>query len=140
MYVSPSITTYTREDLRDLMGPAETQYNGIPPPPPGCSAADVVAAPDTILQTKTDISVSFNFAACVDFATAEITLINSTNQRLITDSFTRADDAGDPTDAIWQGVFDFGFVLDPGDYMFEVILTDSRGTVSAPQFTSFTVL
>ena len=130
MYIAPRITTYRREDLQELMGPVETQY---------CGVTDVDATPDNILPPKTDITLSFNFGSCADFETAEVTLIDSMNQRLIVRTFSPSD--GMISGTIWTlGSFDFGFLLDPGDYMIEVILTDSNGCSSDPQFTSFTVL
>ena len=141
MYIAPRMTTYRREDLQELMGPVETQY--VEPPivePPSCEVTDVDATPDNILPPKTDISLSFNFSQCTDFATANVSLINAMNQRLLDRTFIPADGMIS-SGTIWTlGSFDFGFLLDPGDYMIEVILTDSSGFSSDPQFTSFTVL
>jgi len=130
MYTAPHMTTYRREDLQELMGPVETQY---------CEVTDVEATP-VPKNPAMEITLSFNIGACTDFATANVSLINSMNQRLLNRAFIPADGMIS-SGTIWTlDSFDFGFFLISGDYMIEVILIDSNGCSSDPQFTSFTVL
>ena len=129
MYIAPRMTTYRREDLQELMGPVETQY---------CEVTDVDAMPDSFLVGKMDITLVLNFDPCEAFETANVTLIDSMNVR-IPYQFNRAD--GTISGTIWTlPSFEFGFPIQSGDYMIEVVLIDANGSSSEPQFTSFTVL
>lgn len=130
MYCSPAVTRYSREELQELMGPVETQY---------CDVTAVTASPDQIIQSKTDITLSFDIDPCETFATVDVALINENNIQLITDTYSRGQ--GMESGTIWTlPVFDFGITLDPGDYVIEVILTDATGETSQPGYASFTVL
>ena len=130
MYVPPAVTRYSRDDLHELMGPVETQY---------CDIGSVIATPDEIIQTKTDITLSIDIGACAEFASVDVELIDSGNVTLVSDTFLRAE--GRESAGIWTlPVFDFGITLDPGDYVIEVMLTDASGEMSQPGYASFTVL
>ena len=132
-YQSPRVTRYSRDQLIEFMGPAETNY---------CDLNSATATPPTFLVGKSDITLTLNGAVvtCPTVNQINVSLINSQGVRLTNDTLDPATDARVSGFNLVIDSYDFGLVPDPDDYTVEIIITDSSNCSSAPVFASFTVL
>jgi hypothetical protein len=92
-YIKPSLTTYSRQEIMDLIGPVKTQYPPPPPPPPAiCSCESPVHAPVWKEFNVAPLPVSVDIGGCPAFNRAEIA-ISSGGQLVSIYPFDRTDGA-----------------------------------------------
>ncbi len=128
-YAKPTMITYHREEIMDLIGPVKTQYCA--------SCSDVTASPSSFVQGKTfhagdPFQVSVNTGGCTAFQQVEISI--SGTSPFIFFQFDRSD--GSESGNIWSiDIIDFQVLDDRGDYPVVVTLLDGQGGSASCQTT-----
>lgn len=127
-YRKPSVVSYDRAEIMEMMGPLKTQYGPPPPPPPlptcdSCSGVQV--APGSILQFKEeDLSIEVDTGGCTEFQTVEVEIPGSSP--FVFYSFDRGN--GTLSGTTWSTMIDaFQFTGDRGTYDVVVTLVDGNG-------------
>lgn len=135
-YQKPSVVTYSREDILELMGPVKTQYT---PADEAClSCNNVSLTPSSVLQGKLveEMDVSVGTLNCPDFTKVQITVPDSAP--FIYYSIDRSE--GSENASGWSGTLDgFQFSGDRGSYQVEVVLMNADGTAGEPCYTTIEV-
>ncbi len=123
-YIKPVVSHFTREDVTELLGPAQTQY-----PCTTCSDAEV--SPNEILQGKVvdPLRLSVDTGDCPEFERIEVTVPGSSP--FVFYEFNRAD--GTESGGRWSvDIEDFQFLGARGEYDVVIQLIDDDGDEGIP--------